>query len=230
MHSSKYLYQRYIQKLPFTFFLLFAGLLALILFAMMAHKVLGEQEHFLDTSIFSYLSAQVITPERTAVMEWITFLASQNFLLAAYSALIIFYFFKRKKRLAIEGLLIGLIGHLINFLMKLFFHRARPTNPLVDPLESFSFPSGHATSAFVFYGLLTYLVWQTRLSKIFKRILSALLIFLAIAIGFSRVYLRVHYPSDVAGGFFIGFAWIVFAVWYLEKIKTQLQVNKQKEL
>lgn len=221
MDAEKNFYQRYIQKLPFAFFLLLAGLIALILFGVLTHEVLGEQEDAFDSATFSYLSAHVITPKRTAIMEGITFLASRNFLLAAYSALILFYLYQKQKRRSLEVLLIGLIGFLINYLMKLFFHRPRPANPLVDPLTSFSFPSGHATSAFVFYGLLAYLVWQTKLSRPFKWLLSALLIALALLIGFSRVYLRVHYPSDVIGGFFIGFAWIGFAIWFLEKVKAK---------
>lgn len=221
MVAEKNFYQRYIQKLPFTFFLLLAGLIALILFGVLTHEVLGEQEDAFDSATFSYLSAHVITPKRTAIMEGITFLASRNFLLAAYSALILFYLYQKQKRRSLEVLLIGLIGFLINYLMKLFFHRPRPANPLVDPLTSFSFPSGHATSAFVFYGLLAYLVWQTKLSRPIKWLLSALLIALALLIGFSRVYLRVHYPSDVIGGFFIGFAWIGFAIWFLEKVKAK---------
>lgn len=214
-------YQRYIQKLPFAFFLLLAALIALILFAVLTHEVLGEQEDAFDSATFSYLSAHFITPQRTAIMEGITFLASRNFLLVAYSMLILFYLYKNQKRRSVEVLLIGLTGFLINYLTKLFFHRPRPSNPLVDPLTSFSFPSGHATSAFVFYGLLAYLVWHTKLSRSLKWILSLLLILLAVLIGFSRVYLRVHYPSDVIGGFFIGFAWIGFAVWYLEKVKAK---------
>jgi undecaprenyl-diphosphatase len=111
--------------------------------------------------------------------------------------------------------------------MKLSFRRVRPPNPLIDPLHNFSFPSGHATSGFIFYGLLVYLIWKTNLPKPVKYLAGILLIGFALLIGFSRVYLRVHYFSDVLAGFCIGFAWLVLAIWLMEKFKAKA-VQQQK--
>ena len=146
-------------------------------------------------------------------MEGLTFLGSSTFLLPAYILLIIFYLYKKQRRRSIEILLIGALGILLNYLLKLFYHRTRPTGPLISPLQSFRFPSGHAMSAFIFYGLLTYLVLNTQLTRIYKLIATIFFIALALAVAFSRVYLRVHYPSDVIAGFCLGLSWFSFAIW-----------------
>jgi undecaprenyl-diphosphatase len=67
-------------------------------------------------------------------------------------------------------------------------------------LKNFSYPSGHATSGFIFYGLLVYLVWKTNIPKLYKWLTASILILLSLLIGFSRIYLRVHYASDVVAG------------------------------
>ncbi|HYH14083.1 MAG TPA: phosphatase PAP2 family protein, partial [Flavisolibacter sp.] len=122
---------------------------------------------------------------------------------------------------ALEVAAIGLGGFVINYVMKLTFQRVRPPNPLIDPLHNFSFPSGHATSAFIFYGLLAYLVWKTNLSKTYKVLIGMLLILFSLLIGFSRIYLRVHYSSDVVAGFCIGFAWLILSIYLFEYMKKE---------
>ena len=67
-------------------------------------------------------------------------------------------------------------------------------------------------SAMAFYGFLIYLVTQFNLSKLAKSSIIAGLSFLILSIGISRIYLGVHYPSDIAGGFIAGFIWVVFCI------------------
>lgn len=214
-------FRHYIRNLPLAFLLLVAGVAALIVFAVIAHEILGENENGLDNVVFTYLHNHVVTPQLTPLMKGVTFLGSSTFLLPSYILLILFYLYKGQTRRWLEVLLIGGLGILLNYLMKLFYHRARPADPLIAPLQSFSFPSGHAMSAFIFYGLLTYLVWNTQLNRIYKMMVAVFLIMIALAVGFSRMYLRVHYPSDVIAGFCLGFAWICFAIWVIEKIKNK---------
>jgi undecaprenyl-diphosphatase len=77
--------------------------------------------------------------------------------------------------------------------------------------------------------LLTYLVWKTKLPKLYKYIIETVLILFSLLIGFSRIYFRVHYPSDVLAGICIGFAWLILTVWLFEKLKkkSDTEVNKQ---
>jgi undecaprenyl-diphosphatase len=97
---------------------------------------------------------------------------------------------------------------------------------LIGPLKNFSYPSGHATSGFIFYGLLVYLVWKTNIPKPYKWLTSSILILFSLLIGFSRIYLRVHYASDVVAGFCIGLAWLALSIWLIEQIRK----NKVKRI
>src|SRR5262245_13873616 len=116
-------------------------------------------------------------------------------------------------------------GELINLVLKALFARAMPTLP--DPLltlTSPSFPSGHAMASMIFYGLIAYLivrrvhVWRWRVLAV---ITGALLIVL---IGFSRIYLGVHYLSDVLGGYAAGFVWLVFTLTGVETFRRRREL------
>jgi undecaprenyl-diphosphatase len=74
-----------------------------------------------------------------------------------------------------------------------------------------------------FYGLLIYIVFKTYRDKDWKWIIISLLILLILIIGFTRVYLRVHYTTDVIAGYCIGFLWLVFAVWFLNRLEKYSQ-------
>lgn len=222
MQSNKRFNKNYFKKLPLGFIILlslFAA--ALFCFVFIMHEVLWEKEDAVDSRIFTYLSAHVINDHRTAIMKGVTYFASADFLKIAYGALVIFYLFIKNRRRAVEIALIGISGFVITYFMKLSFHRVRPSHPLIARLENFSFPSGHATSGFIFFGLLTYLTWKTSIPILYKYLAGAIFIPFSLLIGFSRIYLRVHYPSDVAAGFCIGFAWLLIAIWQMERLKEK---------
>ncbi len=108
------------------------------------------------------------------------------------------------------------------FLLKHLFQRRRPLSPLLKAARGLSFPSGHAIMSVTFYGLLIYILQHTiRLDGI-KYLVTALLVLLIAAIGYTRVYLRVHYASDVAAGFIIGFLWLIISLSVLKGIETYI--------
>jgi membrane-associated phospholipid phosphatase len=228
VQSTKSFLRSYFKKLPLGLLVLlasFAG--ALFLFALVVHEVLWEKEEVVDQSSFDFLSTHVITDGLTRIMKVTTYFASATFLQIAYSVLFILYLIIKNLKRAVEIAAIGIGGFIINYFMKLAFHRTRPAAPLISPLQNFSFPSGHATSGFIFYGLLAYLVWKTRIGKPYKIIFGVILILFSMLIGFSRVYLRVHYPSDVLAGFCIGFAWLLLAIYLLESLKKKTDIEEQ---
>jgi membrane-associated phospholipid phosphatase len=117
-------------------------------------------------------------------------------------------------------LVVGVGGaELLDVILKLIFARPRPSLP--DPLlalTSYSFPSGHAMGSMAFYGLLAYLAIQ-RLSTWRWRVAVVIaMVFLILLIGFSRMYLGVHYLSDVLAGYAAGFAWLVITITGVETI------------
>jgi undecaprenyl-diphosphatase len=93
----------------------------------------------------------------------------------------------------------------INTSLKLVLHRRRPHDLRITTLglRSYSFPSGHAFGAVIFYGLFSYLDYKY-LARPFSALLVVLLWILILLIGLSRVYLKAHYPSDVIGGWLLG--------------------------
>jgi len=186
--------------------------LVILLFVGLAHEVLGEQETQFDQRVAEFIRVNIVVPKLTGWMEAITFLASRNFLILAYSVMIIYFLWKERFRVAITVAGIGLGAFLINYFLKIIYHRNRPDAPIMPELHNFSFPSGHANSAFVFYGLLIYLCWQTRWPVAIKWVITSLLFMLAVLIGFSRIYLRMHFASDVIAGFLTGIACILVAL------------------
>jgi undecaprenyl-diphosphatase len=222
MQSSPSFLKRYFSKIPLALVLLVLLIgTAVFFFGFIINEVLLEKEQQVDDEIFRYFSSHIISPGLTPIMKTISYFASSTFLPFAYLFVIGLYLGRKNFKRIVEILVIGFVGFLIIYLMKLAFHRPRPLDPLIDPLHNFSFPSGHATSGFIFYGLVSYLVWKTGLSKKGKIAIAVLLICFSLLIGFSRVYLRVHYASDVAAGLCIGFSWLLISIGVLEFLKKK---------
>ncbi|RYY00627.1 MAG: phosphatase PAP2 family protein, partial [Gammaproteobacteria bacterium] len=97
----------------------------------------------------------------------------------------------------------------------------RPLDPLVENVNGFSFPSGHSFSSFTFFGLLIYILWQQKMNASFRWVLTVLLVLFASAIAFSRVYLHVHYASDVIGGLALCIIWLTASFWLVSKIERK---------
>lgn len=109
---------------------------------------------------------------------------------------------------------------IIQTIIKEVVERARP------PVENFliiqggySFPSGHSCSGLVFYGFLIYLVLHTAVDKTVYKIFKNVLIILILLLGLSRIYVGVHYPTDVIAGWSLGVAILTIAICILEKLR-----------
>ncbi|WP_431800461.1 phosphatase PAP2 family protein [Halobacillus andaensis] len=100
--------------------------------------------------------------------------------------------------------------------LKASFGRERPD--LLEQYDGtgFSFPSGHTTGSAVFYGFMIYLVVISPLSKTVKWLINGLLILVILLISLSRVYLSVHYFTDILGGLALGFSWLLICIAALE--------------
>ena len=156
----------------------------------------------------------------TRVMLICTFVGSWQFLSPAVVLLILLLLFRRAQRdAAVLALSVGGSAAL-NMGLKLFYHRTRPdVSWALTHEHSFSFPSGHAVAAFCFYATMAYLLAQGRRCAT-RAILSIVALGVIFAIGLSRVYLGVHYPSDVAAGYLVGAVWVssvILALRYLER-------------
>jgi membrane-associated phospholipid phosphatase len=164
----------------------------------------------LDESITSWFQAQA-TPLLNRIARTVTFFGSVGFLTAASAVLALIFGMRRSfYRLLALALAMG-GGSLLNILLKHFFHRHRPVleNPLVT-LSSFGFPSGHTMGSTIFYGLLALLVAHSLRSWPRRILVSCAAGFIIALVGLSRIYLGVHYFTDVIGAIAIGLAWLAF--------------------
>lgn len=127
----------------------------------------------------------------------------------------------RNRHLAVILWVASIGGLLINTALKLAFDRPRPQvfEWRIDYAGLSSFPSGHATIAMVVYVALAYVIARLEPTPGLRRVTFAIFGVLVLLIGLSRLYLGVHYPSDVAAGFVVGFAWAVFSALAVEAIR-----------
>ncbi|MEF3302032.1 phosphatase PAP2 family protein [Paenibacillus sp. GYB003] len=102
---------------------------------------------------------------------------------------------------------------LLNALLKLAFRRDRPTLHRIGEATGYSFPSGHSMTAFCLYGTLAYLLWNHIPGTAGRTVLVASSALFILAIGISRIYLGVHYPSDVIGGYLASGCWLLGLIW-----------------
>jgi len=117
---------------------------------------------------------------------------------------------------------------LIVSIAKTVVHSARPLNGLVYD-TGFSFPSGHTTASIVFCGLLAYLAWQHWKSPKAKTVSIALSITVTSFVAFDRIYLNVHWFSDVLGGCLLGLFWLAFILWVFRYVKNNQEISKNPD-
>lgn len=193
-------------------------LICIIAFLYVSSMVLEGGKIAFDEAAFGF-AKDISTPTLNRFINFITFFASRQFLTPAALILIAYFLFIRKHRwysLKVPVVALGSIS--LNLVLKFFFDRPRPLSPLVEA-SGLSFPSGHSMVAASFYGLLIYLVWHNVQDKIMRNMLIGFLTVFVLLIGFSRIYLRVHYATDVVAGFAAGFLWVVIGIWSLRRIE-----------
>jgi undecaprenyl-diphosphatase len=192
---------------------------ALLAFIGIAKMIFREKKETFDQHAFSFL-ARNVSDINTDVMQVFTFLGTHTFLIPANLMLAAFFLLIKKHRwYSIKVPVVALTSLLLMFCLKLIFHRDRPLTPLLNQAAGYSFPSGHALMSITFYGLIIFLIWQNEKNNIIKWLLTFLLVLLIIFIGISRVYLRVHYVSDVLAGFSVGLMWLLLSLWILNKVE-----------
>lgn len=196
---------------------LFTGALAGLVFwirpAMRRHKPI-------DLRVFDIVK-QHTNERNNRFMLAITALAKHQFLIPANLSLIYYFLFVRKRTwfsIRVASIALSSLGLML--LLKSIFKRKRPQPPLLRAAKGLSFPSGHAIMSVTFYGLLIYIISKTQKGKAVKWPAIVSLIILIQLIGYSRVYLRVHYASDVLMGYLVGASWLLISLDMLKRIEN----------
>lgn len=177
----------------------------------------------LDLMIFHGIPT-IQTPWLTSIMLVITYLGfSLTFL--SLSPVVSYYLVYRQKILEAVFLNVSLISAwAVSDLLKIWFERSRPTGEALTAAAGYSFPSGHAMVSMAFYGFLAFLLLNQSRNKWTGRAAVGLytLVFL---IGFSRIYLNVHYTSDVLAGFLFGFICLISSIKGFRFLKRKYRVK-----
>ena len=118
----------------------------------------------------------------------------------------------KNKRKGISIIINLFLISFINLILKILIQRPRPNGFNIINETGYSFPSGHSMVSTAFYGLLIYLSYKNIKNKILRRSICIILFFLIVLIGISRIYLGVHYASDVIGGFFLSIAYLIIFI------------------
>ena len=185
--------------------LLLAVLLAA--FGLMAHDVYDHRGFSFDAPILTWFHHHV-TPARTAVALVLSRIGEPKPVAGVTALLVVALVVVRRWHDAVVVAIEVGGAAALDLVSKGFFARPRPTlYPHLVPESNFSFPSGHAMGDIAFYLALHLLLWRTLPQR--WRWIGVLGLALAVAIGLSRPYLQVHYPSDILAGWAFGIAWVL---------------------
>ncbi|WP_028392361.1 phosphatase PAP2 family protein [Bacillus cihuensis] len=207
---------------------LLISLFSLMAFSLMAILISGKRIVQFDQKVISFVQG-FETSLVTSIMKFFTFIGSMPVVLVIVLIALIILDKVLKHRTELVLFVVVIIGTpVLNQLLKFVFQRSRPDIHRLIEVGGYSFPSGHAMNAFAVYGIISFLLWRhipTFLGRTTLIIISGIFIFM---IGISRVYLGVHYPSDIIGGYFASSFWLAIAIWFFYRLKSK--ANRKKTL
>jgi undecaprenyl-diphosphatase len=202
-----------------------AAVLALFLFAWLGNEMLqGDTQHF-DQIIREWVH-RYASPGMTSAMNAISLLGYNILIVELAIALAIFAWLRWRR--ALLWLAVAMTGSLVlDLTLKYIYHRTRPTAYFGMAPHSYSFPSGHALCSFCFYGVVAGLLSARIKSLALQMVIWCLAAALVIAIGVSRIYLGVHYPSDVVAGYLAATVWVGTVI-VLDHVRRVRKGSKKK--
>lgn len=162
----------------------------------------------------------------TPIAKFITNFGGAIFVISLTTIL---FFVIKDKKIGISIITNLGIVTILNQIIKFIMQRPRPTEFRIIEETGYSFPSGHSMVSLAFYGYLIYLIYKYINNKHLKRTLIIILSVLICIIGVSRIYLGVHYTSDVLGGFLISFAYLIIYIELVNKFLLEKNKDDRKE-
>lgn len=189
-----------------------ASIACFILFLLLAVVVRQFGFNDIDPSIMLFVY-EFRTPSLTEFMKGATFFGSTGLIIVALLASLTL-FAKRHLRPAAWFLILVGSGAAANAILKKLVARPRPTlAPLIRETD-FSFPSGHAMDSLIVYGAIAFLLMQLMPKSQYRLLAATMAVLIIAVIGFSRIYLGVHFPSDVLAGYLFGAGWLLVGAYF----------------
>ena len=172
----------------------------------------------LDLNIYKFFSENIINDKLTPILKVITQIGGEKIVLVLAVLAIILIKGLKNKLFLLTGV-VGTAG--LNIILKHIIQRKRPNINRLIPEEGYSFPSGHSMMSMAFYGMLIFLIFKYVKNTILKWTLIVILTILLSTIGITRIYLGVHYPSDVIGGFVVSLTYLFILTEIYNKVKIE---------
>ena len=192
--------------------------LGLLLFFYLVRLINANTISVVDNYIYNLIKG-FISPKMTPIVKFITEFGNYTVMIPV---IILFYLFNKDKSFN-RYFTINLVAIFTsNFIVKNIIRRDRPIDINLIIENGFSFPSGHSMVSFAFYGFIIYYVYCSHLSKLGKTIIISILTLLVLMIGLSRIYLGVHYASDVIGGFVLALVYLIIFIKYIYKKEKKI--------
>ena len=179
------------------------------IFLILAISIIKAESIIIDDIGYNIISKYLISDFMTPIVKIVTQLASPIFLVILTILLMVFIKNNNIRKYICVNLIVSTI---LNFGIKNIVRRTRPEGFRIIEESGYSFPSGHSMVSMAFYGLLIYLIYKKVDNKYLKNCLIILLSIIILLIGLSRIYLGVHYTSDVLAGFLLGISYLIVFV------------------
>lgn len=183
--------------------------ICLIGFLALAEDVFNKEIMRGDIIGYKMVSTFLISDFATPIAKFITNFGGAIFLIILTILLLVVL---KNKKVGLSICINLVVVTILNQLLKRLLQRPRPTEFRIIEENGYSFPSGHSMVSMAFYGYLIYLIYRFVKNKYLKWISIVLLSLLICLIGISRIYLGVHYTSDVLGGFLISISYLVIYI------------------
>ena len=200
--------------------------ISILIVLKIAREIFEDEIMYIDTWFYETFIQTIRNNTLTKIMKLITsFGNSRMIILLTFFS----FFICSNKRKSICIGLNALITTIINLTLKNIVQRKRPSEIFLIIESGFSFPSGHAMISMAFYGFIIYLISQKVKDKTKRNIIIIPLVILILLIGFSRIYLGVHYFSDVVAGFLTSLAYLIIFIKVSKKyIQGGIKKNEKK--
>lgn len=192
--------------------------ISFIIFLIIMYSVIKYDSLSIDTSIYNFISNNIMTNGLHPYVKVITELGGVTVTIIITLLIVIF---SKSYRWFIAGNVV--VTTLINQIVKHIVRRPRPSVLRLVEESGYSFPSGHSMVSVALYGIIVYTIYKNVKNKYVKWISIVLLSLLVLLIGFSRIYVGVHYFTDVIGGFTLGLVVLIIYIDIYDRIKVKYE-------
>ncbi len=201
--------------------------IAMLGFALLSQQVVTHTTEGVDIAILQQIPF-IQTPLLNRWFQWVTALGNPDFLLILNLLFCLYLLIQNQWKKSLFFAIMGSAGVEFNFFLKAIFSRERPElwGPIIE-VKHMSYPSGHAMDSILIYGLICYYLMTQ--FKPWRSTILTLTSILVLVIGMSRLYLGVHWPTDILAGYLAGFVWLMISILSLETIEALLNPDKKLE-